>query len=58
MAKDLVMIDVFARFGWNPFIYINPPSGTDTSIVPAADSWTLSVGILIHASPILQQTDL
>jgi hypothetical protein len=58
VIKDIVMIDVFARFGWNPFIYINPPSGTDTSIVPAADSWTLSVGMLIHTSPILQQTDL
>ena len=58
VVKDLVIIDAFARFGWNPFIYINPPSGTDTGIVPAADSWTLSLGIIIHTSPILQQGDL
>lgn len=53
VLKDIVMLDVFARFGWNPFVYINPPSGSGISAVPAADSWVLSVGVLIHTSPIL-----
>jgi len=56
VIKDIVMVDVFARFGWNPFIYLNPPTGVNT--VPAADSWVLSVGIIIHTSPILHQGDL
>jgi len=55
VVKEMVMIDVFARFGWNPFVYVNPPSGTNT--VPAADSWVLSVGAIIHTSPILHQRD-
>jgi hypothetical protein len=53
VVKDIVMIDVFARFGWNPFVYINPPSGSTISAVPARESWLLSVGVLIHTSPIL-----
>ena len=51
VVKDMVMIDVFARFGWNPFVYLNPPTGVN--VVPAADSWVLSVGVLIHTSPVL-----
>jgi len=56
VVKNLVMIDVFARFGWNPFVYVNPPSGVNT--VPAADSWVLSVGAIIHTSPVLHKGDL
>jgi hypothetical protein len=51
VVKDMVMIDVFARFGWNPFVYLNPPTGVN--VVPAAESWVLSVGVLIHTSPVL-----
>ena len=49
VVKNLVMIDVFTRFGWNPFVYVNPPTGVN--VVPAADSWVLSVGVIIHTSP-------
>ena len=42
VVKNLVMIDVFTRFGWNPFVYVNPPTGVN--VIPAADSWVLSVG--------------
>ena len=55
VLKDIVMLDVFARFGWNPFVYINPPSGTNVNVVPVRDSWVLSVGVLIHTSPILHE---
>ena len=51
VVKDMVMIDVFARFGWNPFVYLNPPTGVN--VIPAAESWVLSVGVLIHTSPVL-----
>lgn len=53
VVKDIVMLDVFARFGWNPFVYINPPDGSNVSVVPVNESWLLSVGVLIHTSPIL-----
>jgi hypothetical protein len=56
VVKNIVMIDVFARFGWNPFVYVNPPSGVNT--LPATDSWVLSVGATIHTSPILHESDL
>jgi hypothetical protein len=56
VIKKIVMIDVFARFGWNPFVYVNPPSGTNT--VPVADAWLLTVGAIIHTSPILHEGDL
>jgi hypothetical protein len=56
VVKNIVMIDVFARFGWNPFVYWNAPSGVAT--VPASDSWVLTVGAVIHTSPILHETDL
>lgn len=55
VVEDIVMLDVFARFGWNPFVYLNPPTGVNA--VPAADSWVLSVGVLIHTSPVLHQTE-
>lgn len=58
VLKDIVMLDLFARFGWNPFVYVNRPSGSNVSVVPAADSWVLSVGITVHTSPILQSKDL
>ncbi len=51
VVKDMVMIDVFARFGWNPFVYLNPPTGVN--VIPAAESWVLSVGVLVHTSPVL-----
>ena len=53
VIKKIVMIDVFARFGWNPFVYVNPPTGVN--VVPVADSWLLGVGVIIHASPILHE---
>jgi hypothetical protein len=56
VIKNLVMVDVFARFGWNPFVYLNPPTGIHT--IPALDSWVLSVGVTIHTSPILHEGDL
>ena len=56
VVKNLVMIDVFARFGWNPFVYLNPPSGVNA--LPTSDSWVLSVGAIIHTSPILHEGDL
>jgi len=56
VVKNLVMIDVFARFGWNPFVYLNPPSGVNA--LPTSDSWVLSVGAIIHTSPILHKGDL
>lgn len=55
VLKDMVMLDVFAQFGWNPFVYVNPPSGSGIGTVPVADSWMLSVGVVIHTSPILQE---
>ena len=57
VVKNIVMIDIFARFGWNPFVYLNPPSGTNVGVVPVADSWLLAAGVLIHTSPILQLSD-
>ncbi len=55
VVKDMVMIDVFARFGWNPFVYLNPPTGVN--VIPAAESWVLSVGVLIHTSPVLHKDE-
>jgi hypothetical protein len=55
VVKDIVMIDVFARFGWNPFVYINPPTGSGIGALPAKESWVLAVGALIHTSPILHE---
>ncbi len=48
VMKNIVNIDLFARFGWNPFVFVNPPSGTNT--VPVA--------AIIHTSPILHEGDL
>ena len=56
VIKNIVMIDVFARFGWNPFAYLNPPTGVNA--IPAADSWVLSVGAIIHTSPVIHDGDL
>jgi hypothetical protein len=56
VVKNIVMIDVFARFGWNPFAYLNPPTGVN--VIPAADSWVLSVGATIHTSPVVHEGDL
>lgn len=53
VVKNMVMLDIFARFGWNPFVYLNAPTGVNT--VLAADTWVLSVTVLIHTSPILHQ---
>ena len=53
VVNDIVMLDVFARFGWNPFVYINPPDGSNVSVVPVRESWVLSVALLVHTSPIL-----
>ena len=55
VVKDIVMLDIFARVGWNPFVYINPPSGSGIGAVPARDSWVLALGVLIHTSPILHE---
>ena len=53
VIKDIVMLDTFARFGWNPLAYLNAPSGVDK--VPVRDSWMLTVGVIIHTSPILHE---
>jgi hypothetical protein len=55
VLKNLVMLDIFAQFGWRPLVYLNPPSGVD--FVPVAQSWVLAVGVAIHTSPILQRGD-
>jgi len=55
VAKDLVMLDIFARAGWDPFVYINPPNGSEIDVLPLRDAWTLAVGVILHTSPILQQ---
>ncbi len=54
VIKDIVMLDAFARFGWNPLAYLNAPSGIDK--VPVRESWMLTVGIVLHTSPILHQS--
>ena len=53
VVKNIVMMDFFARVGWNPFVYLNAPSGV--SVVPVRDSWILAVGVILHTSPVLQQ---
>ena len=55
VVKDIVMVDVFARFGWNPFVYMNPPTGVN--VVPAGDSWLATVGVVIYTSPTLHESD-
>jgi len=47
--KEIVMLDVFARFGWNPFVYINPAGGR--SAVPVADTWMVTAGVILHTDP-------
>ncbi|KPK17214.1 MAG: hypothetical protein AMJ62_01750 [Myxococcales bacterium SG8_38] len=56
VLKNVVMLDIFAQFGWRPLVYLNPPSGAD--VVPVAKSWVLAVGVAIHTSPVLQRGDL
>jgi len=56
VLKNIVMLDVFAQVGWNPFVYLNPPTGID--VVPVADSWVLAVGVVIHTSPVLHEGEL
>ena len=55
VLKGKVMMDVFARFGWNPFVYFNPPSGSQA--VPAADTWVLGVGTVVHSRPLLRRNE-
>lgn len=55
VVKGKVMIDVFGRFGWNPFAYLNPPTGVD--FVPAGDTWFLGVGAIIHTRPLLKTNE-
>jgi hypothetical protein len=55
VLRNLVMLDIFAQFGWQPLVYLNPPSGVD--VVPVAQSWVLAVGVAIHTSPVLQQEE-
>jgi len=50
VLKGRVMMDVFARFGWNPFVYFNPPSRSKP--VPAADTWFLGVSTVVYARPL------
>ncbi len=49
VIKKIVMLDVFARFGWNPFAYVNPAGGR--SAVPVRDTWLLTVGVILHTNP-------
>lgn len=55
VVKNIVMLDFFARGGWNPFVYVNPPTGSGISALPIADSWIVSGGVVIHTSPVLQE---
>ena len=45
-----VMIDIVGRFGWNPFLYLNPPSGV--RVVPGGDTWFFGVGTIVHTRPL------
>ncbi len=49
-VKDKVMMDMFAQFGWNPFLYFNPPSGVN--VVPAGDAWFLGIGVNVYTRPL------
>ena len=55
VVKNIVMLDFFARGGWNPFVYVNPPSGGGINALPLRDSWIVSGGVIIHTSPVLQE---
>jgi len=55
VAKNRVMLDIFAQLGWQPLVYLNAPSGVD--VVPVRDSWVLAVGVTIQTSPVLQEGD-
>lgn len=50
VIKGKVMMDVFGRFGWNPFVYLNPPTGVNA--VPARDTWSIGVGTIIYTRPL------
>ncbi len=50
-VQDKVVIDIYGRFGWNPFVYLNPPSGVN--VVPITDTWVLSVGIVVQSRRVL-----
>lgn len=50
VIRGKVMLDVFGRFGWNPFLYLNAPSSVN--VVPARESWFLGVGTIIHTRPV------
>jgi hypothetical protein len=55
VIKDIVMLDIFARVGWNPFVYVNQPRGSGIGALPVRDSWVVALGVLIHTSPILHE---
>lgn len=50
VIKGKVMMDVFGRFGWNPFVYLNPPTGVEA--VPARDTWFMGVGTIVYTRPL------
>lgn len=52
VIKGKVMMDVFGRFGWNPFVYLNPPTGVKA--VPGRDTWFLGIGTIVHTRPLLK----
>ena len=51
--KQIVLLDVFARFGWNPFVYVNPSGGR--SALPVADTWVVTAGVILHTDPRIQE---
>lgn len=55
VIEGKVMIDIFGRFGWVPFVYLNPPTGVNP--VPAGDAWFLGVGAIVHTRPLLKTNE-
>ena len=52
VIKGKVMMDVFGRFGWNPLVYLNPPTAVKT--VPGRDTWFIGIGTIVHTRPLLK----
>lgn len=51
--KGKAMMDFYARFGWNPLVYINPPTGVD--VVPVKDTWFLGVGTIVQSRRVIDK---
>jgi len=51
--KGKVIMDFYARFGWNPLVYLNPPTGVD--VVPVKDTWFLGVGTIVQSRRVIEK---